>query len=68
MVIDEVCRTSIVTSLVIALFANKTFLSHHLYNEDGKGFMEFLKGERLNRTLLKFTPLCSPNYFIKASS
>jgi hypothetical protein len=64
MVVDEVCRTY----LVIALFANKTFLSCHLYNEDGKSLVEFLEGERLNQTLLKFTPLCSPDYFIKASS
>jgi hypothetical protein len=33
---------------------------HHLFNEDGKGPMEILKGEKLDQMLLKFVPLCSP--------
>jgi hypothetical protein len=68
MVVNEVYHTSTITSLTIALSMSKTFLSRHLFNEDGKGSMEFLKGEKLNQTLLKFIPLCFPNYFIKASS
>jgi hypothetical protein len=68
MVVDEVYHTSTLTSLTIALFMNKTFLFRHLFNEDGKGHVEFFKGEKLNQTLLKFIPLCFPNYFIKASS
>jgi hypothetical protein len=59
MVIDEVCRTLIATTLAIILFSNKTFLSHHLLNEDGKGPMELFKGEKLDQMLLKFAPLCS---------
>jgi len=38
---------------------SKAFLFHHLFNEDGKGLVELLKGEKLNQTLLKFAPLCS---------
>jgi hypothetical protein len=33
---------------------------HQLFNEDGEGFIELLKGENLNQTMLKFAPLCSP--------
>jgi hypothetical protein len=58
MVIDEVCCTPTTTTLAIALFMNKKFLSHHLLNKDGEGPMEFLKGEKLDQTLLKFIPLC----------
>ncbi len=61
MVADEVCHTPTTTSLAIALCMSKSFLFHHLCNEDGKGLVEFLKGEKLNQTLLKFTPLCSPS-------
>jgi hypothetical protein len=32
---------------------------HQLFNEDGEGFIELLKGENLNQTMLKFVPLCS---------
>jgi hypothetical protein len=28
-------------------------------NKDGKGHVEFLKGEKLDKMLLKFVPLCS---------
>ncbi len=61
MVASEVCCTPITTTLVIALFASKTFLFYHLFNKDGEGPMELLKGEKLDQMLLKFTPLCSPN-------
>jgi hypothetical protein len=57
----EVYRTPIATTLVIALSVNKTFLSHHLFNEDGQGLIELLKGEKLDQMLLKFTSLCSPS-------
>ncbi len=43
MVIDEVCRTLIATSLAIILFSNKTFLSHHLLNEMEKVLWNFSK-------------------------
>jgi hypothetical protein len=56
---NEVCHMLITTSSTIALFANKSFLFRHLFNEDGKGLVGLSKGEKLNHTLLKFTPLCS---------
>jgi hypothetical protein len=61
MVVEKVCCMLIVTSSAIILFLNKTFLSCRLFNRDGKGPMELLKGEKLNQTLLKFTTLCSLN-------
>jgi hypothetical protein len=59
MVTDEVYCTPIATSLAIIFSMNKIFLFHHLFNEDGQGPMELLKGEKLNQTLLKFAPMCS---------
>jgi len=61
MVANKVYCMPIATTLAIALFVSKTFLSHHLFNEDGQGLVELLKGENLNKMLLKFTPLCSPD-------
>ncbi len=61
MVVDGVCCTPTATTLTIVLFTNKTFLFHHLFNEDGQGPMEFFKGEKLDQMLLKFVPLCSLN-------
>jgi hypothetical protein len=71
MVVDEVHCMLTATTLAIALFASLTFLSHHLFDEDGKGPMEFFKGENLNQLWLKFVHLRSPNicnlhYFTKA--
>jgi hypothetical protein len=57
MVANEVCRTPTTTSLAIVLFVNKIFLSHHLFEKDGEGHVEFFKGEKLNQMLLKFSPL-----------
>jgi hypothetical protein len=48
------------TSTIVLSISN-TFLSCHLFNEDRKDPMEFFEGEKLDQTLLKFTPLCSPN-------
>ncbi len=56
MVVDKVCRTPTTTSSTIILFMSKTFLFHHLFNKDGKSFVEPLKGVKLNQTLLKFIP------------
>jgi hypothetical protein len=64
MVVDKVCHTLTTTSLAIALFANKTFLFRHLFNEDGKGLVELFKGGKLNQTLSKFVPLCFLAYAI----
>jgi hypothetical protein len=33
----------------------------HLFNEDGEGLLEFLKGDKLHQVTDKFTTLCSPN-------
>jgi len=33
----------------------------HLFNEDGEGLMEFLKGDKLHQVMDKVTTLCSPN-------
>jgi hypothetical protein len=35
------------TPNAIVLVANKTFLFHHLFNEDGEGLMELLKNKKL---------------------
>jgi hypothetical protein len=44
MVIEEVLRMPTTTSLAIALVVIRTFLSHHLFNEDGEGLLwNFLK-------------------------
>jgi len=58
MVVEEVCCMPISTTLAITLSTSKTFLSCHLFNEDGEGHVEVLKGEKLYQTLLKFAPLC----------
>ncbi len=63
MVAKEVCCTPTTTTLAIALTTNKTFLSRHLFNKDGEGLVELLKGEKLYQTLLKFTPLWSPSIY-----
>jgi hypothetical protein len=61
MVVDEFYCTPPTTILTIVFSANKTFLSHDLFNKDGKGPMEILKGEELDQTLLIFAPLCFPS-------
>jgi hypothetical protein len=58
MVTYEVYHMPTTTFSYIVLSMNKSFLFHHLFNEDGEGLMEFLKGEKLNQMLLKFIPLC----------
>jgi hypothetical protein len=45
----------------ITLNASKAFLAHHLFNEDGEGLVEILQGEKLDKVINKFQPLCSPN-------
>jgi hypothetical protein len=59
MVVDEVYHTPTTTTSTITLFTNKTFFSHHLFNEDGQSPIELFKGETLDQMLLKFAPLCS---------
>jgi hypothetical protein len=61
MVADEVYYTLIITILAIALSMSKTFLSCHLFNEDGQGHVELFKGEKLDQMFLKFVLLYSPS-------
>jgi hypothetical protein len=61
MVTKEVLCTPNSISFVISLAVSKTFLSHHLFNEDGEVHVELLKGEKLNQAMLMFVPLCFPN-------
>jgi hypothetical protein len=49
MVVNEVCHTPIATTFTIVLSTNKTFLSCHLFNEDGQGPMELFKDEKLDQ-------------------
>jgi hypothetical protein len=41
------------------LNANKAFLAHHLFNENGEVFI--LQGEKLDKVMDKFQPFYSPN-------
>jgi hypothetical protein len=59
MVVDEVCRMPTATSMTIILSMSNSFIFYHLFNKDGEGPMQLLKGEKLNQMLLKFAPLCS---------
>jgi hypothetical protein len=61
MVAKKALRIPNVTSFVIALATNKTFFSPHLFNEDGQGTIELLKGDKFHEISLKFILLCSPN-------
>ncbi len=47
-VADEVCCTPIINTSIIFLSMSKTFLFHHLFNDDGKGPMELFKVEKLD--------------------
>jgi len=51
----------LVTLSTISLDASKPFLSKHLFNEDGDGLVEPLKGDKLRQMMDKFTTLYSPN-------
>jgi hypothetical protein len=44
------------TKYKIALVANKTFLFHHLFNEDGEGLVEFF----FLKTILSDGEVCTP--------
>jgi hypothetical protein len=47
--------------LAISLSANKTFLATHLFNDNGNGPMELVKGEQLKHIQDKFFELTLPN-------
>ncbi len=51
------------TSFAISLVVNKTFL-YHLFNENGEGPIELMKGEKFNQTMSKFAPLCPLTFII----
>jgi hypothetical protein len=51
-VVKKVLCTPNATSSIISLVVNKTFLSDHLFNEDGQVIIELLKGDKLNETVL----------------
>jgi hypothetical protein len=36
-------------------------LAEHLFNDDGEGLVEFLKGDKLHQVMDKFMTLCFPN-------
>jgi hypothetical protein len=57
----EVFHTLNAKFFTITLNASKAFLAHHLFNENGKGPMEILQGEKLDKVMDKFQPMCSPN-------
>jgi hypothetical protein len=56
---NEVSHTLNIST--IGFFMNKSFLSQHLFNEDGDNSIELLKGEHLNKVMDNFMPLCFPN-------
>jgi hypothetical protein len=60
-VVDKAFSMPNSTSFAKALIVNKTSLYHHLFNENGEGLIELLKGENFNQTMSKFAPLCSFN-------
>ncbi len=39
----------------------QNILVKHLFNDDGEGLVEFLKGDKLHQVMDKFMTLCSPN-------
>jgi hypothetical protein len=56
MVTEEVLLMPNITSFLISLAINKTFLSHNFFNEDEEVPMELLKGEKLNQAMSMFVP------------
>jgi hypothetical protein len=58
---NEVSRTPNVKNSTIGFFMSNSFLSQHLFNEDGDNPIELLKGEHLNKVMDNFMPLCFPN-------
>jgi hypothetical protein len=50
------------------LNASKTFLAHHLFNENGEGLVEILQGEKLDKVMDKFQTLYSSNIQILIAS
>jgi hypothetical protein len=41
--------------------SNQNLLVEHLFNEDGEGLVEFLKGDKLHQVMDKLMTLCTPN-------
>jgi hypothetical protein len=59
MVANKVSCTPTTTTSSILLSMSKTFISHHLFNEDGQRPMELFKGDKLDQMLFNFAPLFS---------
>jgi hypothetical protein len=53
MVTDEVYCIIIITTLAIALYMSKTFISRHLFNEDGEGPMVFFQRKKTKSNFVK---------------
>jgi hypothetical protein len=71
MVVDKIYRTPIATTSTIVLFVNETFFCHYLFNKDGKGHVELLKGEK-KINVVKIRSFVLPwhtysHYFVEAS-
>ncbi len=61
MVAKEVLHMPNAMSSTMTLVVNKTFMFCFLFNENGQGIVELLKGDKFNETLLEYVPLCPPN-------
>jgi hypothetical protein len=61
MIEKEAFHTSKATVSAIVLATNKTFISEHLLNKDGKRPVEVMKGKKLHQVMDKFMTLSSPN-------
>jgi hypothetical protein len=68
MVVEEVLCMPNAMSFTMSLVMNKTCLFRHLFNDYGERLIEFFKGEKLNQTMLKFDPMCSPSICNRISS
>jgi hypothetical protein len=58
--LEEVLCMPNVTSSAITLVASKTFLVHHIFNEDEQGIVKLLKGDKLNKNPIKVCSFVFP--------
>jgi hypothetical protein len=57
----EVFHTPNAKNFVIALATSKMYFVQHLFNEDGDGLVEHLKGDKFHKVMDKFIPLNTSN-------
>jgi hypothetical protein len=57
----EVFHTPNAKNFVIVLAISKMYLVQHLFNEDGGGLVEHLKGDKFHKVVDKFIPLSTSN-------